>query len=84
MLDGEGQWTFVQRNSIGKATYSHDIGTLPTPWRREHLLDGLIELGVAGRPMLRIPCLRTWYAQAPLLQTINEEEDVRQLLSSLA
>ncbi len=61
LLNGEGQWTFVQRDSSGTASYSHDISDLPTTWR-DRLLDGSLELGwqdiprahhVSARGMLR-------------------------------
>jgi hypothetical protein len=42
-LHADSNWTFIQRNTVGRITYRHDLNDLPTTWRNR-ILDGSLEL----------------------------------------
>jgi hypothetical protein len=43
-LDADSNWTFIQRDTVGRISYRHDLNDLPTTWRNR-ILDGSLELG---------------------------------------
>jgi hypothetical protein len=60
LLDGQGLWTFTQRNRTGHVLYTHDLSDLPTAWR-SRILDGSLELGWPSTP-------RAFHVSASTLQ----------------